>query len=718
MNNVTDIREVGQDASVLTDTGSGGLISRGVLSEGALADHLGDDETPQYVLRNKKHGVTVEGPEGTDEYAPDTNHCGVAVVSDVRVLFAAGQSGGDVTLSVSLGDVVDVRTENGLLGGAFVVETVDDERYRFPCRGDLKSVQEYLDAAVGVWTRAQRHVEEAHEQVDRLRDAFESGNADVVLAATAEVEETLADAREAAGALDGARARIDERAAEVSEELAALERRACAAYAEQARERAHVRWDDEDYETAMDDLDEASEAYAAAEDINAAEPGEELLAERREALAEERERLAGVPVDRAEHAVDVAAAADDPGSAVDRWETAVERYETALSLDWGRDDRRFEGDSRTLRDDLADAARQLVGAHCDHAREHIAEGDSLREDHPEQAGDTYDRAAAALAAAREVTRERVPNATDEVDAVAATLADRLEETPGTEEPGGAEADSGRTAAVSRPSEGAGESDASSADDPLETAASEPTDGSGDTGAGAEGAAGTDGEETTADSKGTDSLGDAETVVGNSASEESNGQVADRGTEAESADPVPSEWRTGDELIDDRDRTAPTHGSGDREATTEGEGSDGRPGGDGSDADAETMRVTDPATVDPDVLPSLVARVFEAVGWSTTVFGESAGNRYDLVAATDDPVSVTVCVWTLHPETAGTVDAATVDRYASYVEGVEEADAAALCSAAPVSETAHARAADNGFDLLDADDLAHHVETLGLDLEEV
>jgi hypothetical protein len=109
-------------------------------------------------------------------------------------------------------------------------------------------------------------------------------------------------------------------------------------------------------------------------------------------------------------------------------------------------------------------------------------------------------------------------------------------------------------------------------------------------------------------------------------------------------------------------------------------------------------------------------VFESAGWSTTVFGAGTGNRYDLLAGTDAPVSVTVCVWTLHPDTVETVDAATVERYANYFEGVEEADAAAICSAAPVSETARARADDLGFELLDETDLADRLEPLELDPE--
>jgi hypothetical protein len=592
MNNVTDISEAGRDAAVLTDAGSGGLIGRALLADRPLVEHLADDETPRYVLRNRKQGVTVERPDGTEEYEPDRGHGGAAVLTDVRVLFAAGRSDGDRTVSVPLVDVVDVRTEDGLLGGAFVVETVDDERYRFPCRGDLAPAREFLDAAVGVWTRAQRHVDEAREQVERLCSAFESGDADVVLAAVGDVEATLAEACEAAEPLDCARVRIDERADAVRADLAGIERRARAEYAEQARERAHVRWDDGDYETALDALEEADKAYAAALESGGQEPPDDLLAERRETLADERDRLAATPVERADHAADAASATDDPGAAVDWWGTAVERYDTALSLDWGRDERRFAGNPDELRDDLAEAARELVAACCELAREHVADGDDDREANPEAAAAAYDLAADALAEAREVARERVPGATDEIDRVEATLVARCEEL------------SERT--------------------------------------------------------------------------QSTGAAAGKATAPD-----------GDEVDT---------------------------GSEDSLAKAPPDAVTDPAAVDPDALPSLVARVFEAAGWSTTVFGATT-DGYDLVAATDGPAGVTLCVWTVHPAEIDRVDAATVDRYAAAAEGSSAGDLAAVCSAAPVAEPGRTRADERGLKLLDPADLRDSLADLSVPAEE-
>jgi hypothetical protein len=719
MNHVTDLQEAGRDASVLRDAGSGGLIGRAVLSEAPLVDHLAEDETARYVLRNKKHGVTVEGPDGTEEVTPDRGHSGVAVITDTRVLFAVGHSGGDRTLSVSLPDVVDVRTEDGLIGGAFVVETVDDERYRFPCRGDLEHVREYLDAAVGVWTRAERQVEQASEKVERLRSAFEAGNTDVVLAAVGDVEETLSDAREAADALEGARRTIETEARAVREELAAIERRAHAESAEQARERAHVRWDDQDYEAAFDDLDEADEAYAAALAVDADEPDDDLLEGRRETLADERARLAGAPVERAAHAADVAAAAEDPGAAVEWWGTAVDRYETALSLDWGRDDRRFGGDPEQLREELADAARELVSAYCTLARKHLAEAEANGEQTPDATGVADELAAEALAEARGVATERVPDALEEVEAVEATLDDHREDLSDAGEQVGAEVDGGH--ATTSGSEPAGPTDENepAPPDSLGVDAPEVPETSN---AQAPEVPDAPGEAVSEPDPKSGPEGDAEPELDGDAAETGASESSPGISESQTiiGDPTTDRSEDDDAVVEGTAETEPSDvepaggtGIGEGGSVEEGDGEDL----DVDEVDTGREFVTDPTAVSPANLPSLVARVFESSGWSTAVFGASTARQYDLLAGTDGPISVTVCVWTVHPEAVEQVDVPAVERFVAYFRRAEEADVGAICTAAPMSEAARSRAAEEGLEVLDADDLAERLADLSVPAEE-
>jgi hypothetical protein len=698
MDSVIDIDEAGADADVLTETG-GGLLGRSLLHDDPLAAHLDDDERPRYVLRNKKAGVVVEGGAGEDVHEPVGRYSGLALVTDARVLFAVGGRDGDRTLSVSLADVVDVRVDDAGRADALVLETVDDTDYRFPCTGELAPVQEYLDAAVGVWTRAQSRIERAEAQLDRLQEAFESGDADVVLAAIGDVRETLADAREEAEPLPGASERVGARADDVAETLAALDRRAYAEQAEQARERAHVRWDDHEYEEAFDHLDDAREAYDAAAAIDADRPSDDLLDRRIETLADERERLAAAPVDRADHAADVATAAEDPGAAIDWWETAVERYETALSLDWGRDERRFDGDRETLRDRLAEAAAELVAAYCALARDHIADGDGDRETNPDGARVAYDLAAEALADAREVAQERLPDGTDEIDDVADTLAERRRALPDTGRGVGAQSDGGRATTkqtVVDPADDDDDAEDGTVDrqTPIETGEADDA-GDGET------------DDTDTDAEPADADADSEPVE-----PDADGEAVGADTETEPADIG----------LDDGDVATDAEQSS---ASTDSDGANGAPQSapETADSSAESVEsgtgepgVTDPAAVEASSFASLVAAVFEAADWTTTLSASDEDRQYDVLAETAAPVGVSACVWTVHPDAVEAVDAARIERAAAYVDRVEEGDAAVVCSAAPVTQTARERAEEYGVELLDEAALRDRLATFDIDAE--
>jgi hypothetical protein len=638
MKHVIDIDETGTDADVLTETG-GGLIKRSLLGEEPLVAHLDDDEEPRYVLRNKKQGVTVDRKDGTEEYAPVGRYSGLAVVTDVRLLFVVGGSDQDRRLSLSLADIVDVRTEDGVVGSKLVAETEGGAAYRFPCKGDLAEIVEYFDAAAGIWRRAEQRIERAEREFKKLQDYFESGDADVVLAATADVRETLDAARREAEPLPTAHEKITDHADTVEAHLADLERRAHSERAEQARERAHVRWDDHEFEAAFDHLDDAAEAYRAAIAVDAAEPSEDLLKRRCETLSEECSRLAAAPVERAEHAVDVATEADDPESTIDWWEAAVDRYETALSLDWGRDERRFDGDPDALREELANAAEHLVEAYCDLAREHI-EADG--EDGPADSGTStvdLDLATQALDDARAVARERFPEATVEIERVQAQL------------------------------------DEYTTDDGTEPTASAPTTVEASTGP----------------------------VAGRETRVDHDGQLEPNHDLTASTKPA-----------NEGDRHSNGAAVQDQDADTDGTGADADP--DGTAVGDEEAPATLEA-VDPEQFTNLVSAVFRETGWTTTLFGTSRESQYDLLAETDGPIGVTACVWTFHPESVEAVDAARIERYAAHLTHAEEGDAAAVCSMAPLSETARKRADEHGVEVLDADDLREMVAEHGIDLAE-
>ncbi|WP_436931296.1 hypothetical protein [Halosimplex halobium] len=766
------------DAQVLTETGSGGLIGRGLLHDRPLAEYVEPSETPRFVVRNKKRGFTVERTEeeandagdaerrvanagteqgvangddavDTGQVAPDGDHSAAALVTDTRVLFAAGRAGGDRTRSVPLADVVDARTEAGLLNEALVVDLVSGAQYRFPSRGDLTEVREFVDAAAGIWSRAERHLESAAETLDRIERAFEAGDVDVVLAAVGDVRETLDDAREAAAPLDGAAASIADRAEDCRARLAAVERRAYAEQAEQARERGHTRWDDHAYEAAADHFERAADSYAAALSVDADRPGDELIERRRANLATERERLAAAPLERAEQAVEVARGADDLETAEAWWERALERYEQVRSLDWGRDEPRFEGDREAVRERLATVARQLVEVRCERARGAL---DAAEEAPPGAAAAACERAETALDAARSVARERVPDALDAVEALDERLADCRPDPDDDHEvsdagtvvvsPGedGRDADAdgadgaGPAADADEDGTASGGTDAATAEADDASAAMGDgwmlADDGGDdewlsaerTGTAGDAAGTTDTDTTGGDADAADTDATSQPLDADAGADTTDAErVADAVADTADAEVVADAAESADTVLGNGAEKAdgaaePRDTSG---CTTRG-GSDGDPGSGASNGWTPAAL----AALGAEAFGETVADCLRAAGWSAdaiddgavdnaaddgAVDGDDAAAGPDLRATPPGPVGVCVGVLTVPADDASTLDGDAVDRLAAAVERDERLDAAVLVAGAAPPPAVRERAAETGVDVVEPDAL---VEELG------
>jgi|GEM_PF-943141 len=731
MKHVIDVAD--GDAQILTETGNGGLIGRGLLHDRPLAEHVGPTETPRFVVRNRKRGFTVErtdggasdGAEGrssgrgsgdrsdddapaavdTGQVTPDGDHSAAALVTDARVLFAVGRSEGDRTRSVPLGDVVDARTETGLLNGTLVLDTIAGVQYRFPSRGDLAAVREFVDAAAGIWSRAERRLEAAEETLDRVEQAFEAGDVDVVLAAVGDVRETLDDAHEAAASLDAAAASVADRAEPYRDRLADYERRAHAERAEQARERGHTRWDDDAYETAADHFERAADSYAAALSVDADRPGDELIERRRANLAAERERLAASPLERAEQAVEVARGSDDPETAVAWWERALERYERLRSLDWGRDDPRFEGDREAVREQLATVAERLVEARCERARRAL---DTAEGAPPAAVAAACDRAEASLDAARSVARERVPDAMDTVEELDGRLADRRPDPSATDRD--ASADTGSETVVVPHAEDADASEAGdsparpdadtgTADDGVDgDAAAEEADGDADAPSG-------DGW-TLADDDTDDEWLSAQRVQ--TRVDPSDADTAD--TDADVAgDPTDSESAL-DSGADDTDDADGGHAVGPRD------------GGAATDTAGWTPAAL--SSFDSDGFAALVADCFRATGWAVESTGDDAtaegsapgasASDPDLCVTAPGPADVRAGVRAVRAGDAASVDGGAVERFAASVERDGALDAAVLVAGGSLPVAARERAERAGVDVVAPDALVAALDDGGIE----
>lgn len=75
------------------------------------------------------------------------------------------------------------------------------------------------------------------------------------------------------------------------------------------------------------------------------------------------ETVAAEPIRQAHEAKIKAQAADVPGEALSHWEQAFRRYGHVLTLEWGSDERKFTGDPDRLRDELEQAATELIDLH-------------------------------------------------------------------------------------------------------------------------------------------------------------------------------------------------------------------------------------------------------------------------------------------------------------------------------------------------------------------
>jgi tetratricopeptide (TPR) repeat protein len=420
--------EVGRDHDILTTTEREGMLGGQYLREDPLVSYLTDSEQPQYVLRNKSAGVEIDRGDDTERLAPAGDYQALAVVTDVRVLFVVGTADGDHSRAFDLASVVESRAESdGLLSSALVVETVEGDRWRFRCRGDLSAVAASVDDAGQTWANARRLLEDAAAAIDTGRDRLGDGAFDAAAAAIDDVDGRLRTARErVAGLGPGAAAAIDERAAPIRSELADLRREIAAATGGHHHAEAQRAWAAHEFEQAADHYETAAAAYRRAIETDATEPAAEPLRRRLRGLAGEREILRVAPMATARTARDRAQATDDLEEAAANWETALRCYREAVSLDWGGSDRAFVIDRDRAREQAVAACEEAIDTRLAASREWQTAGDGIAgEGRRTQARQAYQRAHEHAQRAGEIARELEPDRIEAVEDRLATVEDRL-----------------------------------------------------------------------------------------------------------------------------------------------------------------------------------------------------------------------------------------------------------------------------------------------------
>ncbi|MFC7194649.1 hypothetical protein ACFQL4_08290 [Halosimplex aquaticum] len=120
-------------------------------------------------------------------------------------------------------------------------------------------------------------------------------------------------------------------------------------------------------------------------------------------------------MERAEAAHERARETDDLRERGEELAFALDRYRTALELDWGRSERRFNGDPEAIRAAVDTVARELVETRRRYATQRVRRGDVHRDaGRHTQAEARYRDAYDALVDTVPVARELVPETHDAV----------------------------------------------------------------------------------------------------------------------------------------------------------------------------------------------------------------------------------------------------------------------------------------------------------------
>lgn len=433
------------ERELLTRTGSGGVIKRGYVSDEPLISYLGADERPAFVFATGKPLVREAAGESRT-LSPGSGYRTVVVVSDTRVLAVVGEDAGeDHAVAIPHAETETVEVDRGMLSSRVRLTTTREATWTLPLGdADADAVGSYLDEASWAWTRVETSLHATKKGVVEVSGHLEAGEVDRAVAALERASDRFERAMDAATEFQGRpRGALARRIRPVRETLRETRSRVRRGRAEALVQRAEAAWRGEDYDAAHDAYTRAREECTAA--LSLCE-GADAVAVQDEIDRIERhlDRLEATPVRRADRARERAEAAEEPVAAADHWAAALDRYRTALELDWGREERRFDGDHDRLRERAATATRRLLAARRSAADHHRSEAEAhVDQWRHELATERYRRARDQLREGLALAREFHPDETDalraELSAVERRLSQVLDASPGLEA-AGSEAD--------------------------------------------------------------------------------------------------------------------------------------------------------------------------------------------------------------------------------------------------------------------------------------
>jgi hypothetical protein len=624
MDTIVDLRARDGSHELLTETAvSGRIRTESLLGEDPLSSYLGEAETPQYVLRNKKSGVDVTQGESVRTMAPGDGYQALAVVTDLRVLFVIGTEDGDRTGDVQLVDIVQAKSEDsGFRSTALVLETLDERTWTFPCRGDTTAVASFVDDSAQAWASAERRAEEVESRLRDVHELVQAGEYDAASERVSGVKPTLETViRElqdvGPAAAEHARQRVDA----LAQGLLELQGPIRAQVAGNAHAAAMDAWGQGEFEGAADAYCRAITAYEQAIERESG-PANQQLADRLRGAIRERELLRVAPLLEADTACRRARQLDQPETAATQWEDVLSKYRRVFDMEWPGDGS-FVATSERLREQAASAAEDAIDDYYEAGRRRLGSADEFSVGGRDQRAEVlYERARDQFQQARQLAAEAHPDRVDEVDDAISTVEDRLDGNAPTEH---------------LPVESLPITEVDVADDEDESDAND--------------------EAPTAEQE-----YDESSVIGRIQSQ----KTAD--TRSETADDAAQPDKPGDEPVTQAEIRQKLH-------------------------DLEQEQFTE-----------FVADLWEAQGWSTTVFSTTNQVVYDIVAMRDEPEQRRLLLWSEHRSGDGQIGPRTIERCATARDSSQGADSATLVTNALLRTAARQRAEGLDVTVIDGNDL--------------
>ena len=111
------------------------------------------------------------------------------------------------------------------------------------------------------------------------------------------------------------------------------------------------------------------------------------------------------------------------------------------------------------------------------------------------------------------------------------------------------------------------------------------------------------------------------------------------------------------------------------------------------------------TLEDDAFTELVADIWEAQGWSTTVFSATAKAVYDIMAMRQEPEEHRLLLWTVHRPDGGALGATVIKRCATARDSSQGADSATLVTTGTLTDAAQQSVDDLGVTVVDSEKLA-------------